>query len=274
MSTNQRVAIVTGGALGIGGATARRLARDGARVLIVDTAAEAAAGNVAQIRQTGGTAAALVADVGAEGTAAAAIAEAIGMWGRLDVLVNNAYSAAEPDRGVAEIADSSFDASMNLLVRALYRATKAAVPYMEAAGGGSVVNMSSVHGLLGAPGRLGYDTAKAAVIGMTRQMAVDLGPRGIRVNAICPGHIVTERAAARWATNPSYLEFFKQQYPMRRVGEPDDIANAVAFLCSPDASFITGHTLVVDGGLSVQLQEDLSVRLAQWYREHPETSLP
>ncbi|MGD9932776.1 MAG: SDR family NAD(P)-dependent oxidoreductase [Dehalococcoidia bacterium] len=274
MGTSQRVAIVTGGALGIGGTTARRLARDRARVLIVDTAAGAAAENVARIQQAGGTAAAMVADVGAEGTAAAAIAEAMQLWGRLDVLVNNAYSAAEPDRGVHEITDASFDSSMNLLVRALYQTTRQAIPHMQAAGGGSIVNMSSVHGLLGAPGRLGYDTAKAAVIGMTRQMAVDLGPIGIRVNAICPGHIVTERSGARWAANPSYLEFFKQQYPLRRVGEPDDIANAVAFLCSAEASFITGHALVVDGGLSVQLQEDLSVRLAQWYRDHPETVLP
>lgn len=270
----QRVAIVTGGALGIGGATARRLAADGARVLIVDTAADAAAENAGRIEAGGGTAAVLVADVGAEDTAAAAVSDVVRRWGRLDVLVNNAYRAIDPDRGVAEITDASFDASMNLLVRAVYRMTKEAVPQMRAANGGSIVNMSSVHGLLAAPGRLGYDTAKAALIGMTRQMAVDLGPHGIRVNAICPGHIVTERSGARWGKNPTYLDFFKQQYPLRRVGTPDDIANAVAFLCSSESSFITGHALVVDGGLSVQLQEDLSVRLAQWYRDHPDTVLP
>ncbi|NJK46555.1 MAG: SDR family oxidoreductase [Pleurocapsa sp. SU_196_0] len=105
-------------------------------------------------------------------------------------------------------------------------------------------------------------------------MACDFGQVGIRVNAICPGHIVTERMEQRWAQNPSLLKLFEAQYPLRRVGKPADIANAIHFLCSDEAAFITGHALVVDGGLSIQLQEDLSIKQAQFYRDHPETELP
>jgi len=148
------------------------------------------------------------------------------------------------------------------------------VPALERAGGGSIVNIASVHGLLMAPGALVYEAGKSAVIGMTRQMACDFGPRGIRVNAICPGHIVTERMQARWDDNPTGLRFFEQQYPLRRCGRPVDIANAIVFLCSEEASFITGHALVVDGGLTVQLQENLGVALAHYIQAHPDTRLP
>jgi 3-oxoacyl-[acyl-carrier protein] reductase len=146
---------------------------------------------------------------------------------------------------------------------------------MQRSGGGAIVNIASVHGLLMAPKALVYEAGKAAVIGMTRQMATDFGPLGIRVNAICPGHIVTERMhATRWEKMPEGLSFFAEQYPLRRVGRPVDIANAVVFLCSDEASFITGHALAVDGGLTVQLQEDLGVHLAHYIKEHPETPLP
>jgi NAD(P)-dependent dehydrogenase (short-subunit alcohol dehydrogenase family) len=163
---------------------------------------------------------------------------------------------------------------MGVLVKALYLGTKYAVPHMQAAGGGAIVNIASVHGLLAVRRRLVYDTGKAAVIGLTRQTAVDFGPLGIRVNAICPGLIVTERMRERWGdVDGDRLRFFEQQYPVRRVGHPDDIAGAVAFLCSADAAFITGHALVVDGGMTVQLQDDLGIGLGQWAQEHPETTI-
>jgi NAD(P)-dependent dehydrogenase (short-subunit alcohol dehydrogenase family) len=122
--------------------------------------------------------------------------------------------------------------------------------------------------LLGATGSLVYETLKAGVIGLTRQLAVEYGPDGVRVNAICPGHIVTERMADMWRDHPETLAFFAQQYPVRRTGTPVDIANAIVFLCSDEASFITGHALVVDGGLTIQLQEDLGVHLARYAQEH------
>jgi NAD(P)-dependent dehydrogenase (short-subunit alcohol dehydrogenase family) len=105
-------------------------------------------------------------------------------------------------------------------------------------------------------------------------MATEFGPMGIRVNAICPGHIVTERVQPQWDANPSGLKFFENQYPLRKVGNPDDIANAVGFLCSDAASFITGHSLVVDGGLTIQLQENFGVQQAHFLQENPDTTLP
>jgi NAD(P)-dependent dehydrogenase (short-subunit alcohol dehydrogenase family) len=156
----------------------------------------------------------------------------------------------------------------------MYRAAKYAVPHMRKTGGGCMVNISSVHGLLVAPGYLVYETLKTAVIGLTRQFAAEYGPDGIRVNAICPGHIVTERGQQQWAAHPDGLRFFEQQYPLRRTGVPDDIANAISFLCSDQASFITGQALAVDGGLSILLQENIGVHLGRYVQQHPDTWFP
>jgi NAD(P)-dependent dehydrogenase (short-subunit alcohol dehydrogenase family) len=268
-----QTAIVTGGGQGIGGATARRLAEEGASVLVVDLDRRVGEQNVETIRATGGTAEFFQADVGEHEPVRAMVERALARWGRLDILVNNAYQP--PERGGAvEVSEQAWDRGMAVLVKALFLATKYAVPAMERGGGGSIVNLASVHGLLGAPGHLTYETGKAAVIGLTRQLATQYGPSGIRVNAICPGHILTERQIERWDQNPSGLRFFEQQYPLRRCGRPVDIANAAVFLCSDEASFITGHTMVVDGGLTVQLQENLGVHLAHYIQEHPETRLP
>ncbi len=263
-----QVALVTGGAQGIGGATARRLAADGARVLIADIDGAEAERNASRIREAGGTAATIVTDVGKGADIAGAVARAVAEWGMLTILVNNAYSGQAETRGTAvEVAEEVWDRALAVLVKSIFLGAKAAVPHIEAAGGGTIINISSVHGLLAAPRAFIYDTGKAAVIGMTRQMAVDFGPLGIRVNAICPGHIVTERIAPQWEKNPAGLRFFEQQYPLRRTGRPEDIAAAIAFLCSEDASFITGQALAVDGGLTVQLQEDLGVNLARYAQE-------
>jgi NAD(P)-dependent dehydrogenase (short-subunit alcohol dehydrogenase family) len=267
----QHVAIVTGGAQGIGGATARRLAEEGASVLIADIDGEAAERNASVIRETGGVAAMLVADVARGDDIRAMVREAVGRFGKLTILVNNAYNVTGIDeRGSAvEVSEAAWDHGLAVLTKSIFLAAKYAVPEMERAGG-SIVNIASVHGLLMAARHLVYEAGKSAVIGMTRQMACDFGPLGIRVNAICPGHIVTERIQALlWANDPEGLRFFEQQYPLRRTGRPLDIANAVVFLCSDEASFITGHALPVDGGLTIQLQEDLAVQLDQWRREHP-----
>lgn len=274
-----RVAIVTGGGQGIGGATARRLAQSGARVLIADFAMEAAQANVAQIQSSGGVAEALRTDVSQPADIAAMVEYAVERWGRLDILVNNAWRGKERDGSAVTLTESAWDYAMNVMVKSHYLGAKYAIPHMahtaETHGGtGSIVNISSVHGLMMAEHALAYEGAKSAVIGITRQMACDFGPLGIRVNAICPGHIMTENMKRHWEKNPSFIPFFEQQYPLRRVGKPEDIANSVNFLCSEEAAFITGHTLVVDGGLTIQLQENLSVRLVKFYRDHPEMQLP
>jgi NAD(P)-dependent dehydrogenase (short-subunit alcohol dehydrogenase family) len=272
---SERVAIVTGGAQGIGGATARRLARDGHRVLIADVDEAGAAANRARIVEAGGAAETLRCDVGDARDVRAMVERAGELWGRLDVLVNNAYGWSPGQSGSAvEVSEEGWDQGMAVLAKSIFLATKHAVPLMERGGGGAIVNISSVHGYLAAPGALVYEAGKAAVIQMTRQMACDFGRLGIRVNAICPGHIVTERGARGWAENPGGLRFWDQQYPVRRTGTPDDIANAIAFLVSDQAGFITGVALPVDGGLTVQLQEDLGVHLAKYAQSHPELKLP
>jgi NAD(P)-dependent dehydrogenase (short-subunit alcohol dehydrogenase family) len=273
-SLQGQVAIVTGGAMGIGGATARRLAADGAKVLVADFNLAAAEENVARIQQASGTAAALAVDVAQASEIAGMVEHAVQRWGRLDILVNNAWNGKEPDGSAVTLSESAWDYAMNVMVKALFLGAKYAVPEMQKNGQGSIVNISSVHGLLVAEKKLAYEAAKASVIAVTRQMACDFGQFGIRVNAICPGHIVTERMQQRWDKNPSLLRMFAAQYPLRRVGKPEDIANAIRFLCSDEAAFITGHALVVDGGITIQFQEDFAISQAQFYRDHPETALP
>ncbi|HEX5416760.1 MAG TPA: SDR family oxidoreductase [Chloroflexota bacterium] len=273
----EQVAIVTGGAQGIGGATARRLAEEGARVLIADIDAATAAKNAETIRNAGGTAAVFLADVGNHDDIRRMVDEAVRLWGKLNILVNNAYSpsGADTSGSALDVTEDAWDKSLAVLMKSVFLGTKHAVPVIARSGGGSIVNISSVHGLLMAPRSLVYEAGKSAVIGMTRQMALDFGPLGIRVNAICPGHIVTERMQeSQWADNPTGYKFFEAQYPVRRCGRPVDIANAIVFLCSDEASFITGHALAVDGGLTIQLQENLGVHLAHYLQENPGTKLP
>ncbi len=271
-----RVAIVTGGAQGIGGATARRLAEEGARVLIADIDASTAEENAARIRDAGNEAEALRTDVSINADVEAVVQAAVGRWGRLDILFNNAFDVLTAGSGGAvELTEEAWDRDMSVLIKAVFLGAKHAVPEMRKTGGGSIVNVSSVHGLFGAPRMLVYETAKHAVIGATRQMATEFGPDGIRVNAVLPGHMLTERLFdAMWKDNPSGLEFFKNQYPLRDVGRAEDIANAVLFLCSDEASFITGHPLAVDGGLTIQLQENFGVRQGHYLKENPDTVLP
>jgi NAD(P)-dependent dehydrogenase (short-subunit alcohol dehydrogenase family) len=259
--------------MGIGGATARRLAEDGASVLIADIEDEAAEANVQTIRQAGGTAEALHTDVGTREGPMQMVERALELWGRLDILINNAYAGVFPGDAVS-LSEADWDRTMDVGLKAMFRSAKHAVPHIREAGGGAVVNVASVHGLLVASGWLAYETLKHGVIGLTRQFAAEYGPDNIRVNAVCPGHIVTERNQILWSAHPDGLRFFEQQYPLRRTGKPMDIANAIAFLCSDEASFIAGAILPVDGGLSIQLQEDLGVRLARYTQQHPDTWLP
>lgn len=269
-----KTAIITGGASGIGGAVARRLASEGAAVLIADINEEAASSNVARIRDAGGTAEAVRTDVGVHDDVRVMVERAVGLWGRLDVLVNNAYSPGEGHTGTAvDVTERQWDEGMSVLLKAIYLGVKYAVPEMRKSGGGSIVNISSVHGLLGTPGGLVYQAGKSAVIGITKEMACDFGPDNIRVNAICPGHIVTERSAEYWHGRDGVQPLILEQSPLRRVGKTDDIAAATAFLCSEEASFVTGHALVVDGGLSIQLQEDLGIRQARFAQSRPDLDL-
>ena len=272
-----QVAIVTGGALGIGGAAARRLAEGGGRKRSSRTSISTRG---RPTRGGFGRPAARPrwwrADVGSHDDIRGMIERAVELWGRLDILVSNAYSPAHgPDTGSAlDVTEERWDFEMGVLTKSIFLGVKYAVPEMRKTGAGSIVNIASVHGMLMAPGKLVYEAGKSAVIGMTRQMATDFGPMNIRVNAICPGHIVTERIQASYGEDRSGAHFLEDQYPLRRVGLPVDVANAIVFLCSDEASFITGHALAVDGGLTVQLQEDFGVRQAHYAQQTPGLRLP
>ena len=273
MTLTDKIAIVTGGAVGIGGAIARRLAADGAKVLITDIMEEKAAENVAGIEESGGTASAYEVDISQPEQIRPMIEHAVELWGGLHILVNNAWGTLEPDGTAITLTETAFDRALIASQKAVFLSAKHGVPHIQASGGGSIVNISSVHGQLVAPSTLAYEMTKAAIIAMSRQMALDFGPIGVRVNCICPGHIVTERQGERWEINPSLLRFFDEHYPLRHTGVPDDIANAVRFLCSDEAGFITGHTMVVDGGMTIQLQENLVLNTARYFRDNPEIDL-
>ena len=273
-----QVAIITGGAMGIGGATAQKLASEVASVFIADIDDAAAAANVNTIQQSGGTAVASHVDVSQSADIARMVNEAVDQFGRLDILVQNAFGVMAGESQIhgsaLTVEEDNWDYGIDILLKALYLGPKNAIPHMRASGGGNIVNLASVHSFLQEPGMLVYEAAKAGVVGMTRQMATEFGPDGIRVNAIAPGHIVGEGLAKMWEANPSGHDFFANQYPVRRTGVPDDIANGIAFLCSEEASFITGHTLAIDGGLTVQLQERFGARQGRYIQENPDTEIP
>ena len=155
---------------------------------------------------------------------------------------------------MVDVEEDVWDRAMAVNLKALYLAAKYAFPHMERVGGGAIVNMSSVHGFMAWPKGAVYDTAKAAVINLTRQMAIDGGPLGIRVNAVAPGWILSH---PEWATEER-LRYAARIYPLGRPGQPQEVASVIRFLVSDEASFVSGHTLVVDGGLTTQLQDSPS----------------
>lgn len=246
MRFTDRVAIITGGAAGIGRATAVHLAREGARVLVADVQDAEGEATAGLIRQAGGEGSYFRADVGESAEVERMVRTAVERYGRLDILHNNAYWH---EKGSAvELPEEAWDRTLSITLRALYLGCKHAIPAMRGSGGGAIVNTASVHSLVSFHRHVAYDSAKAGVLGLTRSIAIDFGPE-IRCNAVLPGAIYPTGA---WTgTTEEGRRPFIQSVPMKRLGTPDDIARAVAFLASDDASFITGAALVVDGGFTL-----------------------
>lgn len=256
-----RVALVTGSTMGIGRACAETFAAEGARVVINDEGGNPGLGQqvVDGIVARGGEAVYQAADVRHYDAVRDLVVFAIDAYGCLDILMNNAICGRSA--AVVELDEEDWDDVFNSSVKATYVACKHAIPQMMSQGGGTILNTSSVHGLLGGRNCAPYDAAKAALINLTRQMAVEYGPHNIRVNALCPGRILTEKKVEWLAETPDEIRRQAAVYPLGRPGTLDEIAQAALFLVSDAASFITGHALVVDGGLTAQLQDTLAVHI-------------
>ncbi|HET8596252.1 MAG TPA: glucose 1-dehydrogenase [Castellaniella sp.] len=241
---NPRTAIITGGAAGIGQATAEVLARRGYRLCIADLDAEAA-GRAA--RALGADHVGLGCDVSREDAVDRAVRDAIAALGRIDVLVNNAgigdQSAVTLDQDAAH-----FDKVLATHLRGAFLMSRAVARHMLAHGAGAIVNLSSIAAFGGIPGRNAYAAAKAGISAMTRSMACEWASRGVRVNAVAPGYTRTELVAELERKGALDTRGIRARTPMGRLAEPAEIARAIAFLASDDASYITGATLLADGG--------------------------
>ncbi|MBU6287091.1 MAG: SDR family oxidoreductase [Chloroflexi bacterium] len=267
-----KVAIVTGGAQGIGRGTAQRFVEEGARVLVSDIQVEKGEATVAAINAIapeGAGATFMKADILEPAEIEAMVAHAVELYGRLDILVNNAYWNAGGTAVTIGLDD--WNKAQAAMVTAPMLGAKYAVPHMVAGGGGSVITISSVHGLLAAANGVAYETAKGALILLTKAMAVDFGPDNVRVNAICPGYISHDAQNRTWQQDPYPAGLQKMNYPLRRWGSPLDIANGALYLASDEAQFVTGHALVIDGGMTVQLQDSHSQRVAHFVEEFRKT---
>ncbi len=241
-----QVAIVTGAGRGLGQAIARDFAASGAKVACVDVNEGLLTETVELINAAGGVAAGFPCDVTNSQRVTEVVGEVVGKWGRLDILVNNA--GVTRDNVVLRMKDEEWDLVLGINLRGTFLFTRAAAKPMIKGKRGRIINIASVSGMMGNPGQANYSASKAGVIGLTRTVSRELSKRNITVNAVAPGFIATDMAAK---LGEEVIEQIKAETPLGRLGSPQDVADAVLFLASDAASFITGHVLVVDGGLTV-----------------------
>jgi NAD(P)-dependent dehydrogenase (short-subunit alcohol dehydrogenase family) len=241
-----KVAIVTGASRGIGRAIAERLAEHGARVVVSSRSLEDCQQVVDAILSNGGDAFAQVCDIGRKEDLQSLVDAAIRRWGAIDVLVCNA--AVNPYFGPSiGIPDEAYDKTMSSNVRSNFWLCNMVLPQMAERGGGSIIVISSVAGLIGTAQLGAYGISKAADMALVRNICVEWGPKNIRANCIAPGLVRTDFARALWEDPKIYASTVKS-YPLRRIGEPDEIAGAAVFLAASSGSFMTGQTIVIDGG--------------------------
>jgi NAD(P)-dependent dehydrogenase (short-subunit alcohol dehydrogenase family) len=250
-----KVALITGAGSGIGRASAELFAAEGAAVAVVDLRLDAAEETVAKILAAGGRALAIAANVTAAGEVDNAIAATVTQFGGLNVLYNNA--GVDSTGSVATATQADWDRCFDVNAKGTFLCSRAAIPHLETAGGGAIVNQGSVAGLVGVPNFAAYCAAKGAVVALTRSMAIDLAARHIRVNVICPGTVFTTlmepllRARGDGDLEAGLAKTVAK-YPIGRLGTPEEIARVALFLGSEDASFLTGSVITADGGMTAQ----------------------
>jgi NAD(P)-dependent dehydrogenase (short-subunit alcohol dehydrogenase family) len=242
-----KVALVTGGSAGIGRATSLAFAKEGAKVVVADVMVPTGEETAKMIRDAGGEAIFVKTDVTKAEEVKAMADKAFDVFGRLNCAFNNAGINGDPI-SVSRCPEDSWNRMIAINLTGVFLCMKYEIPKMLKSGGGSIVNTASVMGLVGEPGHPAYTASKHGVVGLTKASALFYAEAGIRVNALCPGSIRTEMTDRIMAANPELEQTMKSLTPMNRLANPEEVARAVLFLCSDDASFVTGFSLAVDGG--------------------------
>jgi NAD(P)-dependent dehydrogenase (short-subunit alcohol dehydrogenase family) len=245
-----KVALVTGGGAGIGAATCKAFAEMGARVMVADISVEAGEASAAALRAAGHEAGFVKVDVSKEADVAAMVEATIRSFGRLDFAHNNAGIDQFERLTVVDISEQYWDRIVSVNLKGVFLGLKYEIPAMLKNGGGAIVNTSSGAGLKGVANLAAYVSSKFGIIGLTKTTAIDFATQNIRVNAICPGPILTSFAATIAEADPALSDIYRRMNPMERFGRPEEIANAVVWLCSAQASYATGMIMAVDGGFS------------------------
>ena len=246
-----KVALVTGGSSGIGRATASAFAGEGANVVVADVLVEGGGETVRMIKEAGGEAIFVKTDVSKATEVEALIKKIVETYGRLDCAINNAgiEGTMAP---TADCTEENWDRTININLKGVWLCMKYEIPQMLKQGGGTIVNTASVAGLVGLQGLPAYCASKGGVVQLTRTAALEYARAGIRVNAVCPGVIRTPMVDRLIAAQPEMEEALTAMEPVGRTGKPEEVAEAVVWLCSDAASFVTGHAMVVDGGFVAQ----------------------